>query len=426
MAKRRQMNNILKVVRFEVVRNIKKPSFWVAAVLIPIGFAIYIAIAGLVGQNASQTIESGTDTTDKKLAYYDASGYLKIDTFKNAKGEDQKLEKYDDKEKGIADVKNHTIDVLYSIDKDFATTKKVTIYTKPEEATLVDNYSNPIRTLLAATAYEQVDELNVAVISNTIEYESTTFDAKDDHVVDMSEKVRQVIGPGLALACFYILMVVLGNRLTAAMVEEKENRISELILTSIKPSDLIIGKIISLMIAGLIQLLVIVIPVLILYKVGLDQNLIPNWFNLSFDLASIAQYLTLLIVSYFLFTAMCVAVGVISPTAKDANSFSSVVIIMVIMPIFFISSFMTSGTGAMTYVLSYFPPSAPIALMMRGLFNNLPNWEFWLGFAEIAIVGLLVAKLATNIFCRNAIEYTPKISIKNLLNNPRKNWKAKK
>ena len=77
----------------------------------------------------------------------------------------------------------------------------------------------------------------------------------------MNERVKEIIGPAIALVCFYILMVVLGNRLTAAMVEEKENRISELLLTSIKPVNLIVGKIVSLMIVGLIQLFVLIIPI---------------------------------------------------------------------------------------------------------------------------------------------------------------------
>ena len=96
---------------------------------------------------------------------------------------------------------------------------------------------------------------------------------------------------------------------------------------------------------------------------------------------------------------------------------------MVILPIFFINVFMPAGTSTLTYALSYFPPSAPIALMLRGVFGNLPSWEFWLGLADIAIFGALIAKLATYIFCRNAIEFTPKINFKQLFGTARKTWK---
>ena len=417
------MSRIKEVIRFEVVRSLKKPSFWIAAVLIPVGFALYIGFAALVGYNAGEAMEAGTNTTNLKLGYYDESEYLKQTKFVNADEKEQTLEAQESKDAGIAAVKDKKIDVFYYIGKDFAESKKVEIYTKPDNASITDDYSAPIRNLLATTAATNVDAIDFAVITNAVDYEMTTFDAKDNHEIDASEKVKEIIGPGIALVCFYILMVVLGNRLTAAMVEEKENRISELLLTSIKPVDFIIGKIISLMIVGIIQLIVLVVPMLILYKLGQNGNVFPDWLQISFDFVSIAQYMLMLIISYFLFTAMSVIIGVISPTAKDANSYSGVMVIMVILPIFFINVFMPNGTSTLTYVLSYFPPSAPIALMLRGVFGNLPTWEFWLGLADIAVFGLLAARLATYIYCKNAIEFTAKINFKKLFGTPRKSWK---
>jgi ABC-2 type transport system permease protein len=206
------------------------------------------------------------------------------------------------------------------------------------------------------------------------------------------------------------------------MVEEKENRISELILTSVKPNTLIVGKIISLMIVGIIQLIVLVVPVLLLYKIAGNLNIFPADFQLSLDAINIAQYLIYLVAAYFLFTAMSVFVGVISPTAKDANSYSGFMIIMVILPIFFINAFM-SEPSALTYFLSYFPPSAPISIPLRAIFGTLAPWEFWVGLGEILVVGALIAKLDASIFRRNAIEFTAKINFKKLFGAPRKTWK---
>ena len=131
----------------------------------------------------------------------------------------------------------------------------------------------------------------------------------------------------------------------------------------------------------------------------------------------------LLVASYFLYTAGCVVVGTLSPTAKDANSFSGIFVILVILPIFFIGAFMGKDISVMTYILSYFPPSAPIAVMLRAIFGNLADWEFWVALADITIAGILLAKLATYIFCKNAIEFTAKINLRKLLSNPRKSWK---
>lgn len=418
-----EMNKTGRVVQFEVIRSLKKPSFWIAAILIPVGFAIYIGIAALVGYNTSEAIEAGTDTSDLKLGICDESEYIKNTSFINKNKDEQKLEIFKNKDAGINAIKDKQIDVFYYIDKDFANNKTVEVFTKPDESSLTDDYTAPIRTLLEATVVANIEQIDYAIIKNAVNYNTTTFDARDDHIIDRNEQIQKIIGPAIALACFYILMVVLGNRLTASMVEEKENRISELILTSIKPSNLIIGKIISLMIVGIIQLIILVIPVLVLYKIGLNVQVFPEWLQLNFDFISILQYSLLLLVSYFLFTSLCVIIGVVSPTAKEANSYSSIVVLAVILPIFFINVFMPAGTSTLTYVLSYFPPSAPIALMLRGVFNNLPTWEFWLGLADIAIVGALSSRLATHIFCKNAIEFTPKINFKRLFGTPRKQWK---
>ena len=207
------------------------------------------------------------------------------------------------------------------------------------------------------------------------------------------------------------------------MTEEKENRISELMLTSINPRSLIIGKIISLMIVGFIQLLVLVVPLLILYKVGLNYNVIPEFIKEGINALSIAQYSLLLIASYFLFTSGCIVIGTLTPTAKDANSFSSVFIIMVILPIFFLGSFTGKDNQFMMYFLTYFPPSAPIAIMLRAIMGSLADWEFWVGLIDVTVVGALLAKLATYIFCKNAIEFTARVNFKKLFGSPRKLWK---
>lgn len=417
------MRNTLEVIRFEIMRSVKKPSFWLAAILAPVMLGLYVAIAALSGYSAGEMIESGTDTSKMSLGIYDGAKYLKTTTVINPDESKQELVVYESEQAGIDDVQNKKLDVFYVIPEDFAKEPTVKIYVKPEVAKIMDNYSMPIMSLLQTHALSEVSAINYAIITNSVTYDTTTYSNEDNHVIDESELIGKMAGPIIALVLFYILIVVLGNRLVAAMTEEKENRISELMLTSISPHELIIGKIISLMILGIIQLIVLVIPALIIYKIGLNYNVIPNFISSALDAISILQYILLLIASYFLYTAGCVVIGTLSPTAKDANSFSGVFVIMVILPIFFIGSLASSSPDFMAYFLSYFPPSAPIAVMLRAIFGNLAEWEYWVALADIVVSGALLAKLATYIFCKNAIEFTAKINLRKLLGKPRKTWK---
>ena len=417
------MSKTRQVIRFEVVRSLKKPSFWLAAILVPILLGFYIFIAAISGYNAEEAFEAGVDTSNMSLGVYDEAEYLAIKTVINKKEQEQTLKEYKNKEIGIKDVQDGELDVFYYLPKDFKNTHTVEVYVKPDSASIFDDYANPIRSLLSATALSEVSEVNVAIITGAVEYQTTTYDAQDNHKVDMTEAVSNLIIPAIGLALFYILIIVLGNRLTAAMVEEKENRISELLLTSIKPINLIVGKIISLMILGIIQLSVLIIPLIIGYLIAKQYDAIPFGITIDFDPILITEYLALLLASYFLFTSLCVVIGTVTSSAKDANSFMSVIIILTILPIFFISTFASHDVQPFTYFLTYFPPSAPLAIMLRGVFNTLPTWELLLGFADILIFGFLFSRLATYIFCRNAIASSTKVDFKKILGSPRKTWK---
>ena len=79
------MNKTLQVIHFEVIRNLKKPSFWAAAILVPVLLGAYIGIAALAGYQAGESLEGGTDTSEMKLAVYDEAEYLETTSFINEK-----------------------------------------------------------------------------------------------------------------------------------------------------------------------------------------------------------------------------------------------------------------------------------------------------------------------------------------------------
>ena len=416
-------HNLGNVISFEVVRNLKKPFFWIIALLLPALLVGYVLIVALSSQNTSDTISQNSDTTSLRLGVYDGANYLLSNEFINSNNETQSAEIYADSETGIEAVKNNTLDVFYVIPDDFAQNPSVQIYAKPSSSNIFTSYQAPILTLLTNTAVATTAPENIAILTNTVAVESINFSAETDEVIDTNAIISRMIIPGVGLALFYILIIVLGNRLTTAMVEEKENRISEMILTSMRPQDLITGKIISLIILGLIQLTILILPVIILYSLGIAKDLIPFEFNIDWNPWLIISTIALLLSSYFLFTALCVTVSTLVPTAKDAGSFASIIVILVILPFFFVGDFTSNNPSALAYILSYFPPSAPLALMFRNTFGTLPAWEAILGFIVICASGFLLVKLAVYIFKRTAIEFTARVNLRALLQKPRKNWK---
>ena len=416
------MSKVGQVVKFEVVRSLKKPSFWIAAILVPIAFAIYILICATLGYNTGTSLESGSAVDGLKLAYVDEANYLKDNTFTNEAQNEQTLAKYEKLDVALNDLKQGKLNVLYHIPEDFKDSGQVNIYTKNEKNSVLDDYKAPIAALLTASAKSNVDEIDYKIISEAINYNTTAF-ASDNHVIDQKELISKIIPPAACLALFYILMVVLGNRLAMAVTEEKENRISELLLVSIKPVSLIVGKIISLMLVGIIQLIILLIPVGALYILASNQGMIPQEFSFDLDPTRVILSALVLIASYLIFTAVSVLCGALVSTAKEASNFTGIIVFIMIIPLLLLNIFLDNSNPTLSTVLSYFPISAPMALMLRAIFDNITNIELIIGIIDLTIVSALIIRLATYIFCKNAVDFSVKKNFKNLLGKPRKSWK---
>jgi ABC-2 type transport system permease protein len=403
------MYNLSNVVKFEIIRTLKKPSFWVAAILLPLLLVGYVGISGMMGYNANKAIEEAGDISGKKVAITDDTGLVELP-------KDSHISIIKDKSIGLSKVKQGKIDIYYYVPKDLSNEHPAEVYTNTDSSSIFENYDNGLRSLLMASALGHTTPVDALVLSNTYQIKTTNFDQNGED----KNTLGKLTIPIITLAIFYVLVCMFGNRLMMSTIEEKENRISEMILTSIKSRTLIIGKIISLITLGFLQILILSIPIIVGYLNaksiavgGLNVgDILPH---IVFDPATITLSVLLLISSYILFTGLCVTIGTLVPSAKEASNYMAVVMILVILPLFFLNSFIGQAPDTMTYILSYFPFTAPISLLLRGAFGTLPPLDAVIGIAIISISAALVIALAIKIFRSSAVEYTSKVNILRVL-----------
>ena len=400
------MNKIKTVVKFEVVRQLKKPSFWVSLLLLPLLMVGLVGISALSGYSTEEGLENAlSKVSDNKIAITDKAGVVSDLVLS------EKIQKVDNKDEAIELVKKGEFDEYYYINEDFVETKKVEAYLKQtDDTSLFASSTANLTNILNASAATRVNPKDVVILTNSVEVETTTFDEKGE----VSNLIGKAAIPIMVLGVFYVLICVFGNRMLMAVVEEKENRISEMILTAVSSKELIIGKIISLILLGFLQMAVFMIPVIILAFVYKDNPMISSVLsNIEFDPVTVLANLALLIFSYFLFTGASTMVGAMMPTARDASQYIGIVMIGMVLPLMFMGAMMTSEPSFMTYFLSYFPLSAPIAMMLRNAFGLLPWYEFVFGIVEIGLFSVLVIYLASKTFQKNAINFSvAKFSLK--------------
>lgn len=381
----------LKVARFEIMRQLKKPAFWAATLLIPLLIGGIYLISFISSQSVEQNPKIDENT---KIAITDAAGVLPSDAPYVIDG---------DKETGKEMVKNGEVDLYFYIPEDFAESKKAEFYHISEGLDIFNNDGNILKGILLQNATERVSVLDGLALTGGYEI----VDNKMDKNGEAANPLGKAIIPFAFGIVFFMFIALCGNRFLLNVVEEKENRISELILTSVSSKHLIVGKIIALLVLGVVQILALVVPVLILAFINRDNPMISMVMStIEFDPVTIILSLLLFMVSVIFYAGTCTFVGSLVSTAKDASSFIGPAIIAMVFPLYFMQMFMVAEPNMAVQIMTYFPFSAPIALMLRSGFGTISVAELCVGILVVAVSAAIVIRLAVTSFQKNAINFS--------------------
>ncbi len=383
---------IARVIRFEVIRQLKKPAFWVSILLMPVLIGVLFLVSFLAGSDASSE-KSRVDYGETKIAITDMAGVLPAETPFVING---------DEECGKEMVKKGEVDLYFFIPSDFEESKKAKLYHISEGLELFNNDGAVLKAILAEAVSSRVSATDAMMLTGAFEIE----DNKMTETGEEENAVGKAIVPLVILVVFFLFVCLFGNRFLMTVVEEKENRISEMILTTISSKHLIIGKILAMMILGVIQVAAFLIPLLIIIFINRDNSIVgPIIAMIEIEPVSILINVVLLVFSVLLFAGFCSFIGTLVSTARDASSFLAPVIIGTVCPFYFISAFFASNPSMLVEFLTFFPVSAPIALMLRNACGNLSTVEFIIGLAEIIVLAIIMITLTIKMFQKNKINF---------------------
>jgi ABC-2 type transport system permease protein len=395
------MHNLGTVFSFEVTRSLKKKSFWITALAFPIIIAVVFAIIFFSNQATDKAAES-TKNQQFSLAVTDESGIIAPQLLAAIHAP-----VITDKAQGIAKVKQGKIDAYFYYPANVAT-QHVQVYAK--DVGLFDNsrYQAVAAMLLQQSVAGKVDVDTKAILQNSVSYEAVTYKNGAPY-----NGFAQLIAPGAFLVLFYILIVMFGNQMLTSTTEEKENRVIEMILTTIKARTLIIGKILSLVVLALVQIGVILVPIVTIYLLFRELLALPNidLTNIPLDPLRISIGAALFAASFMLFTGLLVAIGAAVPTAKEAGGFFGVVMVFLFGPLYAVSLFISAPDSPLVKLLSFFPFTAPIPLMLRNAVGNLSLPGALLGIAILSVSATIVLAIAIRLFRYGAIEYSKRLSL---------------
>lgn len=389
------------MVSFEVSRTLKKKKFWLGTLTVPFAIALILGLSVISNTTTANKVDTQKNAKFS-FTYVDASGLINSAIASALGGSEIK-----DKSIGVANVKSAKTAAFFNYPKNPATE---TVGVFGIDKGIFDNgkYAAVATQLLQLSVINKVGNKEIAtLIAGKVRINSTSFLKGKE-----SGSIGDVIPPMFFLLIFYLVLLLLGNQMLTSTQEEKENRVTEIILTTLNPNTLILGKIVSLFVIGVVQITVFASPVILGYTFFRKDLRLPNidLSSLNFHAAPMIIGFLLLVGGFTLFTGTLVAVGAIMPTAKEASNVFGVVMALLFAPFWVISLVASDPSSLIVQIFTYFPYSATVTAMMRNGLGSLGTGRASIVIAELFIFGFLVLKLAMRLFRYGSIEYSKRVS----------------
>jgi ABC-2 type transport system permease protein len=390
------MKKTLTVLVNEIVTILARPSFWLASLGLPLVGAVIFAAVGWINRNAEAAqavsqVFSGPQTTLRE-GYVDLSGSIRQipesvppDTFAA----------YPDEASARQALASGEISAFYIVPADYIQTGKIT-YVRPDFNPLASSGDQ-------SGLFEWVLQVNLA--GGDVMKASLLNGPMDVQEVSLAPASAQFEAdsplsffvPYAVTLLFYILIISSASLLLGNISKEKENRIIEVLLTSVTPRQLLTGKILGLGIIGLGQ------TVLWLGTSYVLLNLSGRTFQLAsaihLPVSFLAWGLVFFLLGYAVYASLMAGLGALAPNLREASQATFVIILPLMVPLFFSSTvFAEAPNGAIAVTLSLFPLTAPVAMMARLSTGGVEWWHPWLAAVLLAVTAVLIVRGVAGMF----------------------------
>ena len=409
-------NKTLLIISREYLTRIQKKSFIIITILMPILLAAMIVLPVLLVQLSESKKFSKVLVVDESEIFINNFTDDKHYSFSYRSGDIEQIKK---------EAFDQDFDVVLQILSSSQGVKSNIFYKKNLPSGLQSEVENQMDDIffnqllkdslrIEPSRFEDMQQLAKSE-SATIQIDERGGEKEHD------SDVNQIFGMMCGIIIYFII-IMFASQVLRGVLEEKSNRIVEVLISSVKPTQLLIGKIVGIALVGLTQLAIwIILSTAILFGVQLAApnlfssesvetvaatgemlpegadltaapdnifEMIQNYFTVSFG-TIILSFIFFFVVGYLIYSTLYAATGSVVDSESDSQQYTMPITIPLILAIVFVPNVATNPDGALAFWLSMIPLTSPIAMMAR-LPSGVHAWELLLS------MGLALAFL---VFC---------------------------
>ena len=413
------MKNIILIAKREFFTQVKKKSFIILTLLTPLLIIVFGGVVSLMFQ---------ANETQMQISVIDKSGL-----FKDKLKSDQNIRyifSSEETEKSLIKALETTeeMNAVMIIPK-----KEIHELENSIEVLTNKNLSNEARKNIAGNISEiiKAEKINALGIS-TAQIEDLNKGV-NLHVVNILEKEKKqdsfLVGvkSGLSMFlmyCVFTFIMMYGIRVMRSVLEEKNNRVVEILISSVKPFELMMGKILGVTGVALVQFGVWVVMIFasVMTIVSSNVGMVSGVAEVKMFLSALSQinyglilfvFVIYFLLGYLFYSAMYAAIGSAVDNETETQQFTLFAILPMMLGFYGSITIMNNPDGPMSFWLSMIPFTSPIAMLARIPFD-VPVWELVLSIVILLVSTLGTVFIASKIYRVGILMYGNKVTLKEL------------
>jgi ABC-2 type transport system permease protein len=417
------MHKIILIIKREFLTRVRKKTFIIGTVLFPV---LYLGLIFGTGYIADKTRE------DLKIALVDQSGLFNQELIKSITGNDtvntiQLVAVSPEVMKASFDSLGY--DGYVVIPQNFSWQKGVDSLMVNTKKSFGIGALNPVeRKLNQMWNRVKRDSLGIDIAKEAIL--SKTIDLKLNNEKNKNANVRVATTIGYVSGfLMYLILLLYGSQVMMGVTEEKTSRIAEVVVSSVKPFQLMIGKIIGIGMVALTQFLIWIACIFIIYNVGktsgsggaasaMVEQIQSVFTSVNVPLV-VGCFIFYLLAGFFFYSSLYAAIGsAINEDMREAQSLSFPITMLIIFSIALMTPAISNPSSPVAVWASIIPFSSPIVMMARipfGVPNTVPYWQLGLSMALLIAGFMFTTWFAARIYRTGILMYGKKPSWKEMI-----------
>ena len=399
------MNKTLLLIKHEFMVTVKRKAF----IILTLAFPILALLGILAGQVVPSMIKPST--TVEKIGYVDKVGIFNESLTQN---NIELVPFYTENEAKIALV-NKDVKEYFVITSDYISTALIQLYTLKSEIQPSPTIQSVIKNFLLSNLLKGESADIIQRVQAPLNITSTTLTSTGE-IAPRQGGFAALILPYIFSILLMIAIFFSSGYLLQGLGEEKENRVMEILLSSVSSSQLLAGKILGLGAVGLVQIIVWLISANFLVRIASSSfGNILGALQVTPDFWILAM--VYFILGYLFLAIIYSGVGAISSTAREGQQMSTLFVIPIMIPLYFMGLIMQYPDNIVVKILTFIPLTSPITVIVRLGLSEIPIWELVVSILilVLSIWGCFV--LATKLFRTYLLMYGKRPAFKDIIRN---------